>query len=635
MKGISQKKTVLFRFSIFLLSLFLIVDVTAVTALAQRDDSAPRVYYNEPVFIQIDPSEFGHIESPQDIGKMYLLVYSHLLDTPEMIDMQKRNGIWETVYTLTDTSVKMVIFTVQVEDSDNQLMDGSQYVFQDMLVYDETNRPVQGAHQARALSYTGLAGLREEDLDLARQEIEKELDFYPGNFSARNLFYTILLKKNDYSSRIRNQIKSEIDEILNQNPTDENVMYFAVGSYRLIGETDAARKVEDDLIEQNPKGNQASIKAFDEIMQVENGEVRAQRLDDFLIGFPESPLKELALSNLASAVIELEDVARLIRVGDRLFDASTTPTAASGLAGVAGVLSEKQIELNRASAYIDRALTLIRSSAMSMEPPPGMTEKEWEVRIGLTEARYRDIFGWINFQQGKIESSIVELRKAAEGTSQPGVYYHLAEALNASGDTDEAILYYARAAAFDGEMADKAYAMFTDLWLRFKLEAEDMDLFYRQQKEWIENNYRDNVLSQRISRPAPDFELSSLRNERVRLSDQRGSVILLCFWATWSTSSEMLIETLELLYQDLGQEVLFLTIVVDIDESNVRDYIIDHRIILPVLFNDGTDEDYQLQGVPTLFLIDQSGEIRFEHKGYRSDIERLLMIEAEHLLSLK
>ncbi|MBN2029670.1 redoxin domain-containing protein [bacterium] len=626
-------KMLSFLFSTFLICLFLIIEEEAVTVAVQRDDSSQMVYYGEPVFIQIDPSKLNYIESPQDISQLQLFVYAHLLDTPEMIDMKKRNGIWEAVYTLTDTSVKMLMFTVQVEVSEKQSIIGSQNVFQDMLVYDEANRPVQGAHQARALSYTGLGGLRNEDLDLAVQEIEKELELYPDNLSARNLFYTLLLKANNYSSRIRNQIKREIDEMLYRNPTDENTMNFAIGGYRLIGEMDVAQKVEDDLIEQNPKGNQASVKTFDEIMQIENTEDRAQRLDGFLVAFPESPLMELALSNLASAVIELDDLARLTDIGDRLLYASTTPTAASGLAGIAGVLSEKQIELNRASAYIDRALTLIRSSTLSMEPPPEMTEKEWEERIHLTEARYRDILGWIHFQQGKIESSITELRKAAEETSQPGVYYHLAEALNASGNTDEAILYYARAAAFDGEIADNAYDKFTDHWLQFKPETEDMDLFYRQQKEWIDNHYRDNVLSQRINRRAPDFELSSLRNERIKLSDQKRSVVLLCFWATWSTSSEMLLETLKLLYENLGQKVLFLTIAVDMDESDIRDYVIEHRIALPVLFNDGTDEDYQLQGVPTLFLIDQNGEIQFEHKGYRSDIERLLMIEAEYLLA--
>ncbi|RQV96320.1 hypothetical protein EH221_04945 [bacterium] len=633
MKRIFQMKMLSFLFSTFLICLFLIIEEEAVTVAVQRDDSSQMVYYGEPVFIQIDPSKLNYIESPQDISQLQLFVYAHLLDTPEMIDMKKRNGIWEAVYTLTDTSVKMLMFTVQVEVSEKQSIIGSQNVFQDMLVYDEANRPVQGAHQARALSYTGLGGLRNEDLDLAVQEIEKELELYPDNLSARNLFYTLLLKANNYSSRIRNQIKREIDEMLYRNPTDENTMNFAIGGYRLIGEMDVAQKVEDDLIEQNPKGNQASVKTFDEIMQIENTEDRAQRLDGFLVAFPESPLMELALSNLASAVIELDDLARLTDIGDRLLYASTTPTAASGLAGIAGVLSEKQIELNRASAYIDRALTLIRSSTLSMEPPPEMTEKEWEERIHLTEARYRDILGWIHFQQGKIESSITELRKAAEETSQPGVYYHLAEALNASGNTDEAILYYARAAAFDGEIADNAYDKFTDHWLQFKPETEDMDLFYRQQKEWIDNHYRDNVLSQRINRRAPDFELSSLRNERIKLSDQKRSVVLLCFWATWSTSSEMLLETLKLLYENLGQKVLFLTIAVDMDESDIRDYVIEHRIALPVLFNDGTDEDYQLQGVPTLFLIDQNGEIQFEHKGYRSDIERLLMIEAEYLLA--
>jgi hypothetical protein len=211
----------------------------------------------------------------------------------------------------------------------------------------------------------------------------------------------------------------------------------------------------------------------------------------------------------------------------------------------------------------------------------------------------------------------------------------LAEALYTFGQIEEALLFYARAAAFDGNVADSAYIVFTDLWPRHKSQGEDMDLFFNQQKEWIENNYRDHVLSQNIRRIAPDFELSNLRNEWIKLTDQKGSVILLCFWATWSHSSELLMETLEMLYRNLGQDVLFLTIAVDVEESDVRDYVIEKRISLPVLLNDGTDEDYQLQGVPTVFIIDHDGMIHFEHKGYRSDIERLLIIETTDLLSSK
>ncbi len=606
--------------------------------ITQKEKSQQMVHYGEPFSIQIDLSTFQNGGLIQSGNQLNVLIYTNLLDVPDIMEMQKKGGIWETFYTLTDTSVKMLMVAFQVEDSINQksvlLIDKEGHLYWDLLVTNNANMPVRGAHEIRALSYTGLAGLRDEDLNLAIQETEQELKLYPENTSARSLLYTILLKKNGYSNSIRNQIKKEIDEILYKNPNDESIMNFAISGYRMIGEMDIAQSIENELIEQNPKGEQASMKAFNDIMEIQNTLNRAEQLNDFLIQFPDSPLKELVLSNLASALIELDDLTQLIEIGDQLLKVSSSPTAASGLAGIAGVLSEKQIELNRALVYVDRALSLIRSTQIS-EPPPEISEKEWEERYRVTEARYRDILGWIYFQQGKMESGITELERAVQGTSQPGAYYHLARVLQQYGKTEEAILNYARAATFEGEFGDMAYEAYSNLWHQFKPETEDMDLFLDQQKEWMENSYRDKVVSQRMIRHAPDFELYNLKNEWISLSDQKGSVVLLCFWATWSSSSELFLQTLEELYETLGQEILFLTIAVDMEQLDVRDYVIQHRITLPVLFNEETDEDYQLQGVPTLFLIDKNGEIHFEHKGYRPDMDRLLKIEVEDLLSSK
>ena len=139
--------------------LFPPISVSTSSAMIQSEDPTQMIYYNEPVFIQMDLSKLSDIEFPQDINQTKLLIYTQLFDTPEIIDMQKRDNIWEAVYTLTDTSVKMIMFTAQIEDSLNQesISFSDKMGFQDMLVYNETNTPVRGAHQARALSYTGLA----------------------------------------------------------------------------------------------------------------------------------------------------------------------------------------------------------------------------------------------------------------------------------------------------------------------------------------------------------------------------------------------------------------------------------------------------------------------------------------------
>jgi len=594
-----------------------------------------RLQYGQPMQVVYDvkKSEFKEI-LPNPKG-LIALIYKNSLDPPEYLDMEKKGESWETTFTLTDTSVKMIMVAFQAIDSlglrHPDLIADNNGEYWDLLVIDPTGNPVQGAHQVRALSYSGMGGKRNENLQRAFDEIKTELSLYPDNLSARKLLYTILLSANDYDDSIRSKIEREINSLLRENPDDETFMNFAVTGYRMIDKTDKARKIENELIKRNPKGNQAALKALDEIMKLEDIEIRAQRLNTFLEEFPNSSVGGLALSSLATAAIELDDSTRMVDVGNKLMEKASTPAAASGLAGIAGVLSEKQFRLDRASAYAKKALILIQSSEISTKPAE-MSIREWEQQRRTTEARYRDILGWIYVHQGKMEQAISELSESVKGTSQPGVQYHLASALEKSGAVEEALLNYARAVAYGGEIGDIAYQAFYDLWLKAGKQEGDMELFLDKQDEWVRSHYEQRVLTQRSIRPAPDFELEDLDGGWVRLSDQKDSIILLFFWASWSESSWQMLKEIHTLSRYFGEDVLFLTISTDPDYYTVKDYVKKKRIFLPVLLNDGTDQDYGLLGVPTLFVIDGKGKIHFEHKGYRPGIQEMLAVELEDLL---
>ena len=594
-----------------------------------------RLQYGQPmqVVYDIEKSDLKNI-LPNPKG-LIALIYKNSQDPPEYLDMVKKGESWETTFTLTDTSVKMIMVAFQGIDSlglrHPDLIADNNGEYWDMLVTDPTGKPVQGAHQIRALSFSGMGGKRNENLQRAFDEIKNELSLYPDNLSARKLLYTILLSANDYDDSIRKKIEREINSLLRENPNDETFMNFAVTGYRMIGKTDKAQKIENELIKRNPKGNQAAMNALDEIMNLEDIEIRAQRLNTFLEEFPNSTVAELALSSLATAAIELDDSTKMVDVGNKLMEKASTPIAASGLAGIAGVFSEKQYRLDRASAYAKKALTLIQSSDISSKPAE-MSIKEWEQQRRTTEARYRDILGWIYVHQGKMEQAISELRESVKGTSQPGVQYHFASALEKSGAVEEALLNYARAVAYGGEIGDIAYQAFYDLWLKTGKQEEDMEPFLNKQDEWIRNYYEKRVLSHRSIRPAPEFELEDLEGGWVRLSDQIDNIILLCFWASWSESSWQMLKEIHTLSRYFGEDILFLTISTDHDYYTVKDYVEKKRIFLPVLLNDGTDQDYGLMGVPTLFIIDGKGKIHFEHKGYRPGIQEMLAVELEDLL---
>ena len=93
----------------------------------------------------------------------------------------------------------------------------------------------------------------------------------------------------------------------------------------------------------------------------------------------------------------------------------------------------------------------------------------------------------------------------------------------------------------------------------------------------------------------------------------------------------MMLEALQLLTEEYGQDILFLSIATDPDQNSVKDFIENKDIFIPVLFNNNTDRDYNLYGVPTLFVIDEEGIIHFEHKGYRPDLLQILEVELDYL----
>ena len=133
---------------------------------------------------------------------------------------------------------------------------------------------------------------------------------------------------------------------------------------------------------------------------------------------------------------------------------------------------------------------------------------------------------------------------------------------------------------------------------------------------------------------APDFSLKDANGHTVRLSDFRGRVVLLNFWATWCTPCQAEIPwfiELQQKYQADGLTVLG----VSMDDDGwkaVRPFLAARHINYPILL--GNEEVSQLYGgiesLPTTLLIGRDGRTEFYHSGlvgkgeYQTEIRELL-----------
>ncbi len=112
--------------------------------------------------------------------------------------------------------------------------------------------------------------------------------------------------------------------------------------------------------------------------------------------------------------------------------------------------------------------------------------------------------------------------------------------------------------------------------------------------------------------PADDFALSSLAGMNVKLSDFRGKVVFLNFWATWCPPCRSEMPSMERLYRKLhadGLEIL----AVDLQEpkDTVQKFVKDNTITFTVLLDlkGAVGGAWGAQSIPTTYLIDRKGGI--------------------------
>jgi thiol-disulfide isomerase/thioredoxin len=137
-------------------------------------------------------------------------------------------------------------------------------------------------------------------------------------------------------------------------------------------------------------------------------------------------------------------------------------------------------------------------------------------------------------------------------------------------------------------------------------------------------------------RAAPTVVLQSGDGARVDLSSYHGKVVLVDFWASWCPPCKTSFPALDALYREYapqGLEVL----AVNLDERR-RDadaFLDAHPHQLTVLFDPkgASPVAFGVKGMPSSFVIDRSGKIRFTHMGYSGNVEESYRREIVQLLA--
>lgn len=134
--------------------------------------------------------------------------------------------------------------------------------------------------------------------------------------------------------------------------------------------------------------------------------------------------------------------------------------------------------------------------------------------------------------------------------------------------------------------------------------------------------------------PAPPWALQDLRGKTVNLSDFRGKVVVLDFWATWCPPCrEEIPHFVDLQKQYGGQGLAVVGVSLDdVGPDAVADFVKKNNVNYTIVMGNGdvTERYGHIQGIPTTFVIDRDGNIVSKHAGFteasviEGDVKKLL-----------
>jgi peroxiredoxin len=134
--------------------------------------------------------------------------------------------------------------------------------------------------------------------------------------------------------------------------------------------------------------------------------------------------------------------------------------------------------------------------------------------------------------------------------------------------------------------------------------------------------------------PAPEFNLPARSGEATSLGAHAGKVVLVDFWATWCEPCRASFPEYQALLADYAERVVVLGISEDDEADGIQRFADETGARFPLAWDadKAVAQSYQISSMPTLFIIDRNGLVRYVHAGFRAGDAALVRAAVDSLL---
>lgn len=543
---------------------------------------------------------------------------------------------------MTNDSTKAVFIAFKKDE----LIDNNKEQGYSLLLYTN-GAPVKGAYIACAdfnSSYGSYLIQIKNDPAQALELYNKEFDRYPELKLKYLVSYLNALMRVDKATA-NEIIQPLVDELAaKKNKTESDYQTLIMVSGRMGGK-EASDKWEAEAIKSFPKGSYAREKKLNAFYTEKDIKKKEILLNAFLKNNPVKNENDKKINNglyntMAAAALAKKDwplyKKYTARIKDKQMLANSYNSAAWALSGESLDAKVSKANLLTAKDFSSKAVAYAKTFSENPEDKPTYyTEKEFRNNMKYTIGSYQDTYGLVLWKSGlqneafKVQEDAI--KNMGDGDNEANeryiIYKEKVKGIRSVKDEIENFVKSGKASATLKEILKKAYIAEGNPEAEYTSYMDNLMKAYREK-------LKEEVLKKMISKEAPQFALKDLSGNSVTLEELKGKVVIVDFWATWCGPCKASFPAMQTALNKYKDDPNVKFVFIDSWENkkpeemhtNAEEFIKTNKYTFRVLLD--TDDkvigSYAVEGIPTKFVIDPPGKIRFTSIGYDGSADKLV-----------